>query len=235
MCPVITGETCELDPNLSSKSLQSLALPCFHIAGHALVFILAVSCTCIWFVTFLVLLGLASCHFHFWLNLWKLFSPLLCLAHWQPWQLTWMLISLLAYTSPLPLGFWSLNAWVGIDVLSLPTWDIYYIWQPLRGSSCDTSSKSQEIHVMTHLLAACQILCKHYAKYIICWSLTTTLRSNYYYLYLIEKFWIVFYPFCCYDTDILDSVLFLQRVLVFFKEAVTCLDSSCALCLTCSG
>lgn len=56
-CGLATGEP---DPNLSSRFLKSLTLDCFLVVNPSLVFILALSCTCTGFFTFLVFLRLAS-------------------------------------------------------------------------------------------------------------------------------------------------------------------------------
>lgn len=98
----------------------------------------------------LVLFGLASwlLYFCIWLTLCtflRTVSASTLATHWQPWQLTWMLLSLSAYASSPLLGFWSLNGLVMVDVLSLPTWSVDYIWQPPEGVSWDTSPRSQGV------------------------------------------------------------------------------------------
>lgn len=121
--------------------------------------------------------------------------PLPCLTHWQPWQPTWMLISLSirlpfnsSHLSPSPRGLepnctdkdrYAFSTNVGHLLRLAASW-----WCFLR---------FQEIPVMTHPLAACQTLCKH-------WAFGYILP----FLYFVQSLWMLLQRLICQALPLSD-------------------------------
>ena len=82
----------------------------------------------------------------------------------------------------------------------------------LGGTGCDSSTSCMPGTLQT-------LSWRHHLVYVS----QQSSRGNYCQLYLVEKFWKEFYPLCCYGVEILDSVIFLQRGLIYSVVAVACL------------